>query len=357
MSLKPTDEEEYMFNDVDVIPKIKESDLTENLKTKLIERYPTLSKENMSLGEMAESLGLPIYIVRRDRSFLIKRGILKKRGRKIDDADLIKYHSKGLYDCQIAKKLGVVAGTASRRRRKLDLEPNFGYSKERVIKKLESERDRLGHTPMAKEIAPKLLIATQIYFGSFNEAKKAAGLEIYPVGGQRKRQQSILKFLYENESATYKKLAEFFGVNDVNDEVRILEIKNEIRVDRTKRPFVVTLDEKCRNTIAPFYPNFEGVVTEEYPIKNIVNHSIEHGLNYITLRELMRNLIDKGQLNSSELGMFHKETKRYLRFIKDHFSDICNKMGISNVPGKITSHKYRKNIHDSEIDAYVLKIE
>jgi len=293
MSIETVNGEEHTFSG-SIITKIEESDLTGNFKTKLIERYPTLSNENLSLEEMAKLLDLPVHIVRRDRSVLIKRGILKKRGRKIDDKDIRKYHSEGLYDCQIAEKLGVVNGTVSRRLRKLDIDSNFGYTKERIIKKLKGMEKNLSHSPIAREVPYTLLVAAQTYFGSFNEAKKAAGLETFPVGGQKKCQQSILKFLYEKQSATYRGLAEFFDVQDVHDEIKTLETENKIQVNRTKRPFTITFAEEYKRFITPVYQGIDEKIIEQY---------------FPNILEIIRVPTDATELYQSKVQQILKELK------------------------------------------------
>lgn len=52
------------------------------------------------------------------------------------------------------------------------------WNKELIIKELMNVRERLRHSPSSREVKGSFIQVCSIYFGSFNKAKKAAGLEI-----------------------------------------------------------------------------------------------------------------------------------------------------------------------------------
>ncbi len=56
------------------------------------------------------------------------------------------------------------------------------WNKEEVLEELRKWKEKHGRAPTAREVSPLLLSAAVRHFGSWAEAKRRAGLEVYPPG-------------------------------------------------------------------------------------------------------------------------------------------------------------------------------
>jgi intein-encoded DNA endonuclease-like protein len=65
------------------------------------------------------------------------------------------------------------------------------WSKKRIIRELKKANERFNHSPRVSEVTKALVSACQRYFGSFNKAKKVAGLEV------KQRHYSLPSSAYE----------------------------------------------------------------------------------------------------------------------------------------------------------------
>ncbi len=147
------------------------------------EEYLNLYRKELCDVEAAKKLGVHPSTVRRRRKKLGLEPNLKGR-KKFTDEKFKELYDEGLNDREIAEKLGVSQTAVLCRRQDLGLEPHGKkkkWTKKKVIERLQALSEKIGRSPVASD-DQKLSQAAEKTFGSWNAAKKAAGLETFEVG-------------------------------------------------------------------------------------------------------------------------------------------------------------------------------
>jgi len=141
--------------------------------------------------------------------------------KKFSDSEFRELYDKGLNDREIAERLNVTIQSVWWRRKKLGLEPNYecvSWSREKVLERLKEIAEDLGHSPSRKEARRYYgSISTEAdrYFGSWNNAKEEAGLEVYNRGGQGSqmgKRQRIKEVLQRNDPVLLSDLSDEVGL-------------------------------------------------------------------------------------------------------------------------------------------------
>ena len=142
--------------------------------------------------------------------------------KKFTNNEYLALYEEGLNDVKAAEELGVHCSTIGYRRQRLGLEPNFSWRKwteDKVIKKLKNLADTVGRSPSVKDAQTEELCslpyAADKIFGSWNEAKKAAELEVYSSGKGKMKDFTYLKILdilKKKNVVSVSELIDFFGI-------------------------------------------------------------------------------------------------------------------------------------------------
>lgn len=102
------------------------------------------------------------------------------------------------------------------------------WSREKVVEELQGLSMQLGHTPRVSDAPAPLSAAAIAHFGSWNEAKRAAGLEACSKGPKRTKRTNSITCL--------RAIAEGLQRLDVAiEEIAKLE-KDEVQTDSTRYP-------------------------------------------------------------------------------------------------------------------------
>jgi len=138
-------------------------------------------RENYHLAtkKLAKKLNRTIPSVQRKKSRL---GLTINRRWEKSEVEFLKKNYGKIPARQIAKKLNKSVLAIYTKAHKLGLKSTLKFrkwSKEKILKELKERAEVLGKSPTAKDV-PTLEKLCRIYFGSFNKAKKLAGLDVIP---------------------------------------------------------------------------------------------------------------------------------------------------------------------------------
>jgi len=68
-------------------------------------------------------------------------------------------------------------------------------------------------------------------------------------------------------------------------------------------------------------------------------------LNYITLRQIMFNLVDRGISDASETGLPKAESLKYMEFVSKNFEALCDRMKLKATKSVELDHKEKKDVY------------
>ena len=83
------------------------------------------------------------------------------------------------------------------------------------------------------------------------------------------------------------------------------------------------------------------------PGAGMIKCAMEFGLNYIDIRDFLTILIDRGKLDEFDMQVDQDTALRYLMFIKDNFTNLCE--GVSLNPEFEYVELYKDHIDPHDI--------
>lgn len=267
--------------------------------------------------------------------------------------------------------------------------PYVQITDEELIDKLKEAISRLNHVPSMHELSwmksypnPSTYVER---FGSWEDALKRAGFEkSRKFISDKKLLQDLKDATKElNHTPTYwemdamkkysnpRTIADRFGswgnsikktgLEPVRKGYSEKELFNQMRRLKNKIGRLPTFVEMLSDGPSPYtYKNHFGSwkkakqAFEEHELlmeskPRVMENVKKEGLNYLTLRQIMFNLVDHGISDEFETGLPKAESLKHMKFVSKNFEALCDRM-------KLKTAKAVKLDHKENEDVYTLKL-
>ena len=267
--------------------------------------------------------------------------------------------------------------------------PYVQITDEELTDKLKEAVSRLNHVPSMRELSwMKSYPNPSTYaerFGSWKDALKKAGFE---KSGKFISNEKLLQDLKDaakelNHTPTYwemdtmkkysnpRTIADRFGswrnsikkvgLEPVRKGYSEKELFSHIRRLKNKIGRLPTFAEMLSDGPSPYtYKNHFGSwkkakqAFEEHEMSvestpRVMEDIKKEELNYLTLRQIMFNLVDRGISDEFETGLPRAENLKYMKFVSKNFEALCDRM-------KLKTTKSVKLVHKENEDVYSLKL-
>jgi hypothetical protein len=260
---------------------------------------------------------------------------------------------------------------------------------EELIKELKDAASTLDHAPSMSELTrmksypnPSTYVER---FGSWNDALKKAGFEkttklisdekllqdLKDAAKELGRTPTYLEMAGMKKYSNPRTIADRFGswgnsikkagLEPVRKGYSDDELFSHMRRLKTKLERLPTFVEMLSDGPSPYtYKNHFGSLKkakqafEEHELSveskpRVMEDIKKEELNYLTLRQIMFNLVDRGISDEFETGLPKAESLKYMKFVNKNFEALCDRM-------KLKTAKSVKLDHKENEDVYTLKL-